>query len=128
MRAKTEFSRASWSRFAERRMNPRASALKEIGTYPSSYLYSQVRQLTKYVSTKIVIYAMSKKSTTSKRDRVSRDTTASERPIVTTTFRIFSDQRDALQRAALRDRAGGSGRADASAVLREVLDAAGMKE
>jgi len=40
-----------------------------------------------------------------------------------TTYRIYADQRDALQRAALERRAGGAGgRADASALLREILD------
>lgn len=46
-----------------------------------------------------------------------------------TTFRIYADQRDALQRAALerRDVEGGSGRADASAVLRDLLDKADIR-
>jgi hypothetical protein len=53
-----------------------------------------------------------------------------KRTIAVTTFRIYADQRDALQRAALKRRgeAGGSGRADASAVLRDLLDTAGMRE
>lgn len=51
-----------------------------------------------------------------------------KRVITVTTYRIYADQRDALQHAALTRRgvAGGSGRADASAVLRELLDKAGM--
>jgi len=51
-----------------------------------------------------------------------------KRAIAVTTFRIYADQRDALQRAALERRGeeGGSGRADASAVLRDLLDKAGM--
>lgn len=52
-----------------------------------------------------------------------------KRVIAVTTFRIYGDQRDALQRAALERRGveGGSGRADASAVLRELLDKLGMR-
>jgi hypothetical protein len=52
-----------------------------------------------------------------------------KRAITVTTFRIYADQRDALQRAALERRGveSGSGRADASAVLRELLDKAGMR-
>lgn len=51
------------------------------------------------------------------------------RSITVTTFRIYADQRDALQRAALERRGveSGSGRADASAVLRDLLDKAGMR-
>jgi hypothetical protein len=51
------------------------------------------------------------------------------RAITVTTFRIYADQRDALQRAALERRRveRGSGRADASAVLRDLLDKAGMR-
>lgn len=51
------------------------------------------------------------------------------RAMTVTTFRIYADQRDALQRAALsrRDAEGGAGRADASAVLRDLLDDAGMR-
>lgn len=42
---------------------------------------------------------------------------------VTTTFRVRRDQLDALQRAAIRARtARGTGKADASALLREILD------
>ena len=48
------------------------------------------------------------------------------RVTVVTTYRIYADQRDALQRAALERRGSGSGRADASAILREVLDQAGL--
>jgi hypothetical protein len=52
-----------------------------------------------------------------------------KRAITVTTFRLYADQRDALQRAALERRGveGGSGRADASAVLRDLLDKAGMR-
>ncbi len=52
-----------------------------------------------------------------------------QRAIAVTTFRIYADQRDALQRAALERRGveGGSGRADASAMLRDLLDKAGMR-
>ena len=52
-----------------------------------------------------------------------------KRAITVTTFRIYADQRDALQRAALERRGaeGGSGRADASVVLRDLLDKAGMR-
>lgn len=52
-----------------------------------------------------------------------------KRAIAVTTFRIYADQRDALLRAALKRRGmeGGSGRADASAVLRHLLDKAGMR-
>jgi hypothetical protein len=52
-----------------------------------------------------------------------------EREIHVTTIRIFRDQWDALQRRALdlRRERGESGRLDASAVLREVLDRAGIK-
>jgi len=51
------------------------------------------------------------------------------RAIAVTTFRIYADQRDALQRAALERRGieSGSGRADASAVLRDLLDKAGVR-
>jgi hypothetical protein len=48
-----------------------------------------------------------------------------ERPIVTTTFRIYKDQRDALQQRAMQQRT--AGRVDALAVLRELLDRAGFK-
>jgi len=51
----------------------------------------------------------------------------SERPMAVTTVRIYADQRDALQRAALDRRSGGVGRMDASAVLRELLDQVGMR-
>jgi len=44
---------------------------------------------------------------------------------VTTTVRIYRDQRDALQQRAMKERT--AGRADASAVLRDVLDRAGLK-
>ena len=47
------------------------------------------------------------------------------REIVTTTVRIYKDQRDALQHRAMEQRT--EGRADASAVLRELLDRAGFK-
>jgi hypothetical protein len=42
-----------------------------------------------------------------------------ERRVITTTFRVYADQRDALQRDALARRA--DGRADMSAVLRDLL-------
>ena len=46
-----------------------------------------------------------------------------KRPIVTTTFRLYRDQLIALQREAFEQRASGTaGRADASAIIREVLD------
>lgn len=56
-------------------------------------------------------------------------TMARRRSMAITTYRIYADQRDALQREAMeqRDAAGGSGRADASAILRAILDRAGMK-
>ena len=52
-----------------------------------------------------------------------------KRAVTVTTFRIYADQRDALQHAALarRGMGGGSGRTDASALLRELLDKAGMR-
>lgn len=50
-----------------------------------------------------------------------------KRPISVTTFRIYRDQHIALQREALERREAGTGRIDASAVLREILDAAGMR-
>lgn len=51
-----------------------------------------------------------------------------DRAVVTTTFRIYKDQLDALQRAALEKRARGeTTRNDASALLRQLLDDAGMK-
>jgi hypothetical protein len=52
-----------------------------------------------------------------------------KRTITVTTFRIYADQRDALQRAALERRGveGGGGRADASVVLRDLLDKIGMR-
>jgi hypothetical protein len=66
-----------------------------------------------------------------KRTRRSGDGRRGEvrRAIAVTTFRIYADQRDALQRAALERRGveSGSGRADASAVLRDLLDKAGMR-
>jgi hypothetical protein len=66
-----------------------------------------------------------------KRTRRSGDDRRDEarRAITVTTFRIYADQRDALQRAALERRGveSGSGRADASAVLRDLLDKAGMR-
>ena len=53
----------------------------------------------------------------------------SKRAITVTTFRIYADQRDALQHAALERRGveSVSGRADASALLRDLLDKAGMR-
>jgi hypothetical protein len=57
-----------------------------------------------------------------------RPTARPDRPVVVTTFRIFADQRDALQRSALDRRGSGAGRLDASAVLRELLDEAGMRD
>jgi hypothetical protein len=65
-----------------------------------------------------------------KRPRVDRSgREGTRRAIAVTTFRIYADQRDALQRAALERRSveSGSGRADASAVLRDLLDKAGMR-
>jgi len=52
-----------------------------------------------------------------------------KRAIAVTTFRIYADQRNALQHAALERRGieSGSGRADASALLRDLLDEAGMR-
>ena len=52
-----------------------------------------------------------------------------KRVLTVTTYRIYADQRDALQHAALEQRGivGGGGRADASAVLRDLLDKAGMR-
>lgn len=48
---------------------------------------------------------------------------AKPRLLVTTTFRLYQDQIINLQRIALDRRAGGApGRADASAVLRQLLD------
>jgi hypothetical protein len=48
---------------------------------------------------------------------------APQRPMVTTTFRIYRDQLVALQQSALQRKAEGApGRADASALLREILD------
>jgi hypothetical protein len=48
---------------------------------------------------------------------------AAGRPWATTTFRLYRDHLIALQREALERRAGGAaGRADASAVLRDILD------
>jgi hypothetical protein len=44
---------------------------------------------------------------------------------VTTTFRIYEDQRDALQQRAMQERT--AGRVDASAILRDLLDRAGFK-
>lgn len=68
------------------------------------------------------------------RKKRSRQSTAAsreetKRAIAVTTFRIYADQRDALQRAALERRGteSGSGRADASAMLRDLLDKAGMR-
>lgn len=65
---------------------------------------------------------------TPRRD-LGRQGEGAKRAITVTTFRIYADQRDALQRAALERRGveGGSGRADASAVLRDLLDKAGMR-
>jgi hypothetical protein len=48
-----------------------------------------------------------------------------DRSMVTTTFRIYKDQRDALQQRAMQQRT--AGRVDASAVLRELLDRSGFK-
>ncbi len=45
-----------------------------------------------------------------------------ERPMTVTTFRVYRDQLVALQRQALERKAEGGGRADASALLRELLD------
>ena len=44
------------------------------------------------------------------------------RPVAVTTFRVYRDQLVALKRLALDRTAEGGGRADASAVLRELLD------
>jgi len=57
--------------------------------------------------------------------RKARGGGGSQRAIVTTTVRIYRDQRDALQQRAMKERT--AGRADASAVLRDVLDRAGLK-
>lgn len=64
-----------------------------------------------------------------KRESEGRRPDALKRIITVTTYRIYADQRDALQHAALKRRGveGGGGRADASAVLRELLDQAGMR-
>ncbi len=57
------------------------------------------------------------------RKRAVRGRGSVNRLMAVTTYRIYADQRDALQRAALERRAGGAGgRADASALLREILD------
>ena len=61
----------------------------------------------------------------SKRRGASRSAVASndDRPVAVTTFRLYRDQLVALQRRALDRRAQGlPGRADASSVLRELLD------
>jgi hypothetical protein len=52
-----------------------------------------------------------------------------KRSITVTTYRIYADQRAALQRAALerREASGATGRADASEVLRDILDEVGMR-
>ena len=60
----------------------------------------------------------------SKRRGASRSAVATDdRPVAVTTFRLYRDQLVALQRRALDRRAEGlPGRADASSVLRELLD------
>jgi len=70
---------------------------------------------------------MASERRTRRSDRYRR--AAARRAIAVTTFRIYADQRDALQRAALERRGveSGSGRADASAVLRDLLDKAGLR-
>lgn len=72
--------------------------------------------------------AMGKRVASAKRARRS-STSATTRKMHITTIRIWRDQWDALQRRALDHRAesGESGRMDASAILREVLDRAGIK-
>ena len=47
---------------------------------------------------------------------------SASRPVAVTTFRVYRDQLLALKRLALDRTAEGGGRADASAVLREMLD------
>ena len=61
--------------------------------------------------------------------RMAKKTPAPRRILVTTTYRVFQDQRDALQQAAIkrREEKGGRGRPDASALLRDILDKAGVK-
>jgi hypothetical protein len=65
-----------------------------------------------------------------RRRRPAHEASATQaRRVITTTIRLYSDQRDALQRAALDRRAaeGTSGRPDSSALLRELLDQAGLR-
>jgi hypothetical protein len=50
-----------------------------------------------------------------------------DRALTVTTFRIYHDQLIALKREALKRKEAGAGRMDASAVLREILDQAGIK-
>ncbi len=54
--------------------------------------------------------------------RRSTPTREAERPMAVTTFRVYRDQLVALQRQALDRKAEGGGRADASLILRELLD------
>jgi len=68
--------------------------------------------------------AVKKKAVRKKSKRRGRSAVATDnRPVAVTTFRLYRDQLVALQRRALDRRAEGlPGRADASSVLRELLD------
>ncbi len=69
--------------------------------------------------------AAGKKPARARRKSSARRTTGAreaERPMTVTTFRVSLDQLVRLQRQALDAKAEGGGRADASAVLRELLD------